>query len=324
MNELSPSASEPSSDPASSGDFFDFSRTDSRRSFLLLAVGAIVGLAIAGYGLFTAKGTSTNRLPPEDLALVNQKPIYRSDFVIQSQTLYGVPFAETTHEQRRKVLEDMINEELMVQRGIEVDLPGYDPDVRTALVNGVELQMYADVLAKEPTEAELQAYYDTHREKYASIGIMRLRDLMLNVPPDETDAQRSERSVRIVGELRKGAKLDDAFMEKNGLRDSGALLQSGKPDLGDIFDFAAQAKLTPKVYAVVKQLPAMQVSDPIADTDGIHIVIMNERKTPQALDFAAVRARVWSDIKTEAQDKIRNATYGYLRSKADILAADSY
>jgi len=324
MNELSSSNSVSSGSSASSGEFFDFSRTNSRRAFLLLAVGAAVGLATAGYGLFTAKGTSTNRLPPEDIALVNQKPIYRSDFVIQSQTLYSVPFEQTTHEQRHKVLEDMINEELMVQRGIEVDLPGYDPEVRTALVNGVELQMYADVLAKEPTEAELEDYFDKHREKYASIGVMRLRDLMLNIPPTETDAQRSERAVRVVGELRRGAKLDDAFMAKNGLRDSGALMLSGKPDLGDIFDFAAQAKLTPKVYAVVKQLPATQVSDPIPDADGIHIVIMNERKTSQALDFAAVRERVWNDIKSEAQDKIRNATYSYLRGKADILAADPY
>ena len=80
-------------------DFFDFNRTDSRRSFLLLALGATLGLAIAGYGLFTSKGTSTNRLPPEDIALVNQKPIYRSDFVIQTQTLYSVPFEQTNPQQ---------------------------------------------------------------------------------------------------------------------------------------------------------------------------------------------------------------------------------
>ena len=51
---------------------------------------------------------------------------------------------------------------------------------------------------------------------------------------------------------------------------------------------------------------------------------MISRSTPTAPDFPDVRERVWSDLKTEAQDKIRNATYGYLRNKADILAADSY
>jgi PPIC-type PPIASE domain len=313
-----PSIAEPST------EFFDFSRTDSRRSFALLAAGAIIGLVVAGYGLFTAKGTSTNHLPPEDIALVNQRPIYRSDFIIQTQAEYSLPFAETTREQRRKVLDDMVNEELMVQRGIEVDLPGYDPDVRVALVNGVELQMYADVLAREPPEEEIKAYYQRHRDKYASMGMMRLRDLILNVRSEESEAERARRAATVVAELRRGAHPDQHYMDSRGLLDSGALLQSGKPDLDDIFDFAAEAKLNPKVYAAIKNLPAGQVSDPIDAADGIHIVIINARKVSEPLDYGAVRSRVWTDLKKEAQDKIRNATYRYLRDKAEILAADSY
>lgn len=305
-------------------DFFDFSKADNRRAFMLLALGAVMGLGIAGYGLFTAKGTITNRLPPEDLALVNQKPIYRADFVIQTQTQYTMPFAKTTHAQRRKVLDDMVNEELMVQRGIEVDLPGYDPEVRAALVNGVELQMYADVLAKQPTEDELRTYYQQHRDKYSSIGMMRLRDLVLNARPDESEEQRTRRALRVVTELRRGVPLEDDFMKQYGLRDSGKLLQGGKPDLGDIFDFAAQANLGARVYAVARQLPAGHISDPINETDGVHIVVMNARKAPQALDYESVRPQVWADIKTDAQDKIKNATYGYLRSKAEILTAETY
>jgi parvulin-like peptidyl-prolyl isomerase len=116
--------------------------------------------------------------------------------------------------------------------------------------------------------------------------------------------------------------VDDAFLQKNALRDSGALMQSGQPDLGDIFDFAAQANLKPKVYEATKPLQSGQVSDPVNDSDGIHIVVMNERKVPQTPDYEAVRPRVWTDMKKQAQEKIKNATYQYLRSKADILAAD--
>lgn len=309
---------------AGANDVFDFSKVSVRRSIALLALGAITGLGIAGYGLFTAKGTSTNRLPPEDMALVNQKPIYRSDFLIQSQTQYGVPFAQVSKEERRRVLDDMINEELIVQRGIEVDLPGYDPDVRAALVNGVELQMYADVLAQQPTDAQLRAFYDQHRGNYAGIGVMRLRDLALNVLPEETDIERTQRAAAVVAALRHGAHVDGAFLQKYALRDSGALMQSGQPDLGDIFDFAAQANLAPKVYEATKSLQAGQVSDPISGTDGIHIVVMTARKVAQTPGFEEVRARVWTDMKRQAQEKIKNATYQYLRSKADILVTDDY
>src|ERR1700685_3912784 len=144
---------------------------------VLLASGALIGLLIAGYGLFTAKGTRSHGVPPEAIALVNQRQILRSDFMTQAEAQFTVPFSQTTPEQRHKVLEDMINEELMMQRGLEIDLPSYDPDVRNALVAGVELEVTADVLAQQPTAEELHAYYEQHKDKYSSEGVMQLRDL---------------------------------------------------------------------------------------------------------------------------------------------------
>src|ERR1700734_1833560 len=126
---------------------------------VFLASGALIGLAIAGYGLFTAKGTRSNGVPAEAVALVNRRQILRSDFMTQTQTQYSVPFAQTTREQREKVLQDMINEELLMQRGLEIDLPSYDPDVRNALVAGVELEVTAEIVARQPTSEELHAYY---------------------------------------------------------------------------------------------------------------------------------------------------------------------
>jgi hypothetical protein len=37
-------------------EFFDVSKPSVRRSMVLLAIGALIGLLIAGYGLFTATG----------------------------------------------------------------------------------------------------------------------------------------------------------------------------------------------------------------------------------------------------------------------------
>ena len=48
-------------------------------------IGTIIGLGIAGYGLFTAKGTVTRVVPPENVALVNQRPILRTDFIAQTE-----------------------------------------------------------------------------------------------------------------------------------------------------------------------------------------------------------------------------------------------
>jgi hypothetical protein len=59
----------------------DPTQVSSRRSFVLMTMGALIGLWLAGYSLFTARGASTLSVPAEDVALVNQQPISRSDFL---------------------------------------------------------------------------------------------------------------------------------------------------------------------------------------------------------------------------------------------------
>src|ERR1700748_1032228 len=91
-------------------------QVNSTRSMVLCAVGAVVGLVIAGIGLFSARGTATHSVPPEDIALVNQRPVLRSDFVNQLESETGTAFDQATRAEKLKVLDEMIREELLVQR----------------------------------------------------------------------------------------------------------------------------------------------------------------------------------------------------------------
>jgi parvulin-like peptidyl-prolyl isomerase len=294
---------------SSNGDFFDPSKPQVRRSMLFFALGALIGLVIAGYGLFTAKGTQSHSVPPEDLALVNSRPILRSDFMTQVQTQFSVPFAQSSPAQRRRVLEDMLAEELQVQRGLEIDLPSFDPDVRTAMVAGVELEISADVLAQQPTEQQLRDYYTAHISKYMSQGQLRLRDL---VAKGKSDAQQA------VAALRASVPLDKV-MQRYHLEDSRALLDAGQVDTGEVFEFAAKAKLGAEVYAAAATLQGGQVSDPIPQSDGVHVVVMLEHRMPVQEDYAVAADKVWNDFKNDAQTQVRDAEVRYLRSRADIL-----
>jgi parvulin-like peptidyl-prolyl isomerase len=309
-----------SPEPAAAGTAMDFTRVHTRRSLVLLAIGAITGIAIAGYGLFTAKGTRVHGVPPEAIALVNQRPILRSDFITQVQTQYSVRFGETTPAQRRQVLDDMIDEEIMIQRGLEVDLPSFDPDVRSTLVAGVELQLFADVLAQKPTAAQLQTYYDAHRAKYVRDGVMRLRDLVAAVSPQRPLADARRDALAAVAALRQGATLDNVLAQFN-LADSRRLLDSGHVDQGDVFDFAARAHLDAAVFAAARVLTTGQISDPVAAADGVHVVVMVKRVAPAQRGFAEVSNEVWRDVTEDAKHRVRVNNLKYLRSKADIQVA---
>ena len=264
----------------------------------LLAFGALLGLMIAGYGLFTAKGTRSRGVPPEAIVLVNNLPILRSDFITQVQTQFVTPFAQSTTQQRKKILEDMIAEELMVQRGLEIDLSSYDPDVRTAMVAGVELEVSADVLAEQPDEAQLRDYYARHRAKYVTEGVMRLRELVART----TGSVRMDQAISIAQQavvaLRAGIPVD-AVMKQYHLVDSRRLLEAGRVDTGDILEFAAKAKLSVEMYGAAARLQTGEISDALRQSDGAHIIVMMQRRVPIQQEYAAAADQVWTDYKND-------------------------
>ena len=282
-------------------------QVNSRRSFVLMAIGALIGLVMAGYALFTARGTSTLIVPPEDVALVNQQPISRSDFLLQLQTLFGVDLQHATAAQRRKVLDDMIREELFVQRGKELDVASTDPEVRAAMVNSVELEIAADAITAQPSEQQLRAYYTSHQERYASEGIMTLRDWIF--PP--SDAHEAAGAAAALASTPPTPEL----MQRWHASDS-------KKISDDEFYFAAKIHLGDQLFAIARDMPDNSASAPIQTADAIHVLYMIKNRKPVPFDFATARDRVLADYRKDAIGHLRTGDETFLRKRANVLIAD--
>jgi hypothetical protein len=301
--------------PAGSGGFWDFKSVNQVRSIVGFSVGAAVGLGIAGYALFTAKGTVTHAVPPENVALVNQRPILRTDFIAQTETETSKPFGETTLAERLKVLDEMVREELFVQRGLELDFPGTDPDTRTALVAAVEQQVVADVTTHQPNDEELRTYFDEHRSNYATEGTMTLHNLVL---PKAKGADAMATAKKAADALRAKEPLD-AVLKTYGLMEI-VPEHAGEEQ----FYFAQKIHLGEALFAVVIKLNEGDVSNPVEAADGIHIVEMVKNVKPLPLTFERVRSQVLTEYIAAAKKKLEDADLRYLRDKADILIADDY
>ncbi len=293
------------------------SEVNPRRSLILFAIGAALGLLIAGFGLFTAAGTKISGVPAEDVALINGRHILRSDFITQVQIESAQPFDKTTREQRQKVLNEMIDEELLVQRGLEVDLAASDPDVRMAEVNGVQLQVDADVLAQQPSDEQLLAYYNARKDKYAAEGIMALRDLIIKPDDNTTAEQAREKAIKAAEAFRKGDTGDNVAA-------TYSLKDSGKLDRGDLFDFAVRIKLSPALYAAAAKLSNHQASEPVEEGGELHVLLMDKRQAPPERSFAEARDAVLQDFKKDEQTRVENANLSYLKSKADVQLAPEF
>jgi parvulin-like peptidyl-prolyl isomerase len=299
------------------GGWSGMAQVNPRRSLILFAAGAILGLVIAGIGLFTAAGTQASGIPAEDVALINGRHVLRSDFIAQTQVETTLPFDQTTKEQRLKVLNEMVDEELLVQRGLEVDLAASDPDVRAAEVAGVQLQVDADVLAEQPSDEQLQAYFTAHKDKYSAEGIMALRDLIFR-PDEALSPEQAAAKAKEAGDAFRKGKDSDDIAATFGLKDSGKL------ERGDLFDFAVKIKLSPALYAAAKALSTRQAAGPIVEAGFVHLILMEKHDPGLVRSFAQARDAVMQDYKKEEQTRVETANLKYLKSKADIRLAPEY
>lgn len=292
--------------------------TRPRRSLTLPACGIAVGLAIACFGLFRPAPRPIAAVPPGYVALVNQEGILTSDFISQTESETGAQFSQTSPAERRHVLHEMIDEELLVQRGLTLDLPETTTEVRDTMAAAVNAQVVAPLLAIAPTDAQLHAFYETHRPKYTTGGTMTVHDLVLHVGgyqnADQSIPQAEEDAAEAVYQLRSGASID-YIMEHFGFIDSGRV------DNTEELDFAAKIHLGAKLYQVAETLGDGEVSDPIVDTDGVHILVMDRRRQPTIADFSVARTQVYSDYRQAEFQRTTQENLQILRSEAQILLA---
>ena len=285
-------------------DIWSLDRPNARRSLFLCAAGALLGLGFAGLGLFTAKGTRIESVPAEDVALVNQVPILMSDYILQIRALYDVSLSQATPAQRRKVLDDMIREELYVQRGVELGLQTDIIEVRTALVGSVEAQSAADAMMAPPSEAELLRWYDQHSDIFANEGVIAVADHIL--PRGASPATVAA----AVTALRAGKE--------------SAVPLSGKMADGEEFYFAAKIHLGDQLFAAATRLAAGQVSDPVVLSDGIHIIVVKSNRPPKPPPFDQIRDRVLASYFDDQAKRLTQANERFLQRRADVQIAEGF
>ena len=288
------------------------------RTLALCALGAALGLGLAAMTLLTRIAPPVASVPPGYVALVNGKGILMSDYMAQIMDAEGVSFEEATPAQRAKVLHDMIDEELLVQRALVLDLPETTTEVRDVMVAAVNTQVAQPVLALPVTDEQLKAYYDAHRGAFTSGGSMSVTDLVLHVGGyqnvDQSFAQAETDAAEAVYQLRAGA-------DRRYVMDHFGFVVSDRADGSEQLDFAAKLHLGDRLYGVARTLEDGQVSDPVTEPDGVHVLVMDRRVPEHTADFDSVRSNVYADYRDAGRRRADEQNLQLLRRDARILIA---
>jgi hypothetical protein len=251
----------------------------------LLALGMLAGLGLGAYDL-GARRSDQAPLSADVVATVNGHPIQRLDYeralaAVAADRRAGALDAALA----QRVLDRLIDEELLVQRGMELDLLARDPAVRSALVAAV-LGLYAtraDEAGAEqadPGDAMLGAFLRDNLSRFRQPPRLRVQRLL---GPGEAPGPADPPDV-----LLPLAKLRDYVGE------AATTALAGLPVGGELAPAAGQPRL--------------------------RLLARDEGREPV---LAAVRAQVLAEYRRQAGDRRLRAMLDERRRHAEIhLAAD--
>ncbi len=139
-----------------------------------LIIGAFTGLIFAGYGIFTDinKGQILNE---NIAAIVNNAEISKETYISALDRFNSDTKDELSEIDREWELQRLIEEELLVQRGLELGMLDIDNDVRGAIVRALIASINNEVSAIQPSNEELMEYYHSNQERFTYPGAIAVK-----------------------------------------------------------------------------------------------------------------------------------------------------
>lgn len=272
----------------------------SRASVLLLA-GAGLGLVAAMWtALGVGRAVEGHR---EAIAVVDGTPIARSVFDSAIEGLASAKRTALTDAEKREALERIIDEELLLQRALELGLGESDPPSRKALVNAMLQFSIADASRRTPSEADLAAFYAERPKLIAPQPLLSVRGVSFSAR-DEARAQAFKAA------LDAGTGFD-AAVKKTGAE--GLLLPGGPVIPSKIAEYAGAS-----VRDAALSMQPGQSLGPLAIANRlvfVHLVARTETPPPPLDAVRDVVLEEWQ--KREAEKAFASYVDG-LRRRARI------
>lgn len=290
-----------------------------KSSTTLLAIGAGLGLALAAWGLLgDAAGA---RLPEGAVARVNGTPIRSEDFERLLAAVIKDMRTPDVDRARKRVLDRMIEEELLIQRALDLGLVQLDRKVRADLTSSVIASVVNDVADKTPSPDDLEVFFAENKEYFTRPERLRARQIYFRnpAPGDGASARASAQ-----------ARAQNAYTRLA----SGDAYEAVKAELGDFEISPIPDTLLPAVKlreyvgpTLVRTISALEVGDwsePIHSGSAMSIVQLVDREPARTPQLSEIRDQVEVDWRRRLGDRALRDYLDELRARAEIQIAKEF
>ena len=258
-----------------------------------LAAGALIGLLVAGYGILRQSDADAE-LPPDVVAMVNETTIARD---IYERALSRLAEPDSARA-KAAILRRLVEDELLVQRGVELGMTESDSAVRSAIVNSLVASVTAEADAASPTDEQLMQYLADNAERFSYTSQLSVEAWQTDHEPVAQEFVRSLRAgdtTRTSDDIEAVAGLPTELLPADTIREY----------------------LGPAVTAAAAEMP--DGSSAVFARRGRWLVVrVNEKERTAISDLATVRNRVLLDYRRNLADTLLTDYIDNLRQRADV------
>jgi hypothetical protein len=277
------------------------------RARALLLAGVVAGATLAGVSL-VGSGSAPAGVPEGVVAVVNGVEIPEESYRrIEAAVLAerrGRPLEE---EQRRRLLDRLVDEELLLQRGLDLGLARHEPTARRAIVAALIATVAADAETEEPAEETLRRFHSDEAERFQRPGRVEVDALFVSVAV-RPEAEAYRRAAEAAERLRAGEEPGEV---ERALADPQTTpLPGGKIPLETVREY-----LGPSAAQALVGLAPGGVSVPVRGAAGYGVLRLLDRDGGETAPFEEIRDQVrteWLRVRGEKAlthylDQLRDA-----------------
>ncbi len=275
---------------------------------VLLILGATAGLLLAASGLVESWSLPSRSVPANAIARVDERVIPRERYLELVNDLAADKRTPLDAADRLFALDRLIDEELLIMRGIELGLPETSPEIRKTIAAAVIAQIAAEAEATRPDEAALQRLYETDPEYFTPSARYRLR--WWRIPG--SDAEAEQKAATAYAHLNTNIPIE-AVMQSTGLQPEPLLPDQMLP-LSKLSDY-----LGPTLAQQASELKPGEFSRPIAAGGSFHFLYLLAKREGVLPAFEQIRPMVEAEYLRRSGDDALRQYLAWLRERAEIV-----
>lgn len=186
--------------------------------------------------------------------------------------------------------------------------------VRDNVGNGVRLdKLLAEVYGeeKEPTEAELRAYYDKYIDSFKTEEHIRVIHITKGMDGAKSRQEVYEKMRGLRKQLTEGADFEQMAEAERGN-------EQQQIDLG----WFKRGEFMEEFETIAFSMEKGEISPVFTTQLGFHLCKLMDRRSPEAVPFEEVREKVKTKYLDDSRDQKFNAYLERLKSEADVKDTD--